>query len=814
MSQDLEEHFRQVREHLASQLSFGELELALADVSDLRRRAATCGVSVELLEMLDDAMARDAEDIDLQLEVDSEDFDRAEFLACAGDYLALFRHFALAEKFHRSAGRSHWGLARSLAEQLSGKDVQLDAQRETLEVALEVVLQLQAPMSRTRDVWVERQCCQALFLLENLASSSPAGVFEDVLASTTVKTPLDFLDFLLPFINIAAAAVEALARRCLAPAPWIGQAKGSFTLSDLKSSEGLRALLMHSQAFCHRHCEALVQHWRKECAAELQALPQALQAQQLISSAAALACHCYFVGYCIPLTEKEAGTLLDDDEDPRLWQTQAPLDGAWKEWLVASMYQAPKKEPPEELCQAASSNEPLDTLIRRTWQHPKEELEIMQTLEHLVDVKKSFTPCEVFYDSTTYPPWHKGVECMGVLPMPLEEHLQHLCPSWHPPEVQLQTPQILVAGCGSGHQVAVELRSYSGATVLALDVSAKTVAVAYRKLKETLLPEEFARVSFMVGDIQELSPGHSAFKNGFDLVVCCGVLHHLPDPVVALQRLASVLKPKVGVLQLATYSTLSHRTWQSSKDWLRERDLLPGRQPTPSEARRLRFEVLRPGEERPEAALTLLHFPEFYTFAGLLDLIFHPLERSGSSIIFGCSSHVKSESHAATTLALKPWSGQLGLKEVEMEGMEPLEFQHQSWRSRRKISWFALRLRLCLGLRRSTRDRTRIRRASRSCRDSMTVLPKSQACSSGVAVAGAAGTGRGPGIPGICMPGSSLFQGPFAAGSVGTAAGAGALTSSLGAWAAADASPGSCSQLRSKKCRRYGLSRAADSEDH
>lgn len=228
MSQDLEEHFRQVRHHLASQLSFGELELALAEVSDLLRRGEGCGV-VELLEMLDDAMARDAEDIDLQVEVDT-DFDRAEFLTYAGDYLALFRHFALAEKFHRAAGR-HWGLARTLAEQLSGKDVQ--AKREALEVALEVATQLQVPAGRTRDVWIERQCCQALFLLENLASLSPAGVFEDVLASTTVKTPLDFLDFLLPFIDIAAAPVEALARRLLAPAPWIGK---SITLDDLKPS--------------------------------------------------------------------------------------------------------------------------------------------------------------------------------------------------------------------------------------------------------------------------------------------------------------------------------------------------------------------------------------------------------------------------------------------------------------------------------------------------------------------------------------------------------------------------------------------------
>ena len=36
------------------------------------------------------------------------------------------------------------------------------------------------------------------------------------------QTPLDFLDFLLPFIDVAAAPVEALARRDLAARPKYG----------------------------------------------------------------------------------------------------------------------------------------------------------------------------------------------------------------------------------------------------------------------------------------------------------------------------------------------------------------------------------------------------------------------------------------------------------------------------------------------------------------------------------------------------------------------------------------------------------------
>ena len=43
------------------------------------------------------------------------------------------------------------------------------------------------PPNSPTDLFLQDWQLEALFLLENLASSSPAGVFEEVLASTTVK---------------------------------------------------------------------------------------------------------------------------------------------------------------------------------------------------------------------------------------------------------------------------------------------------------------------------------------------------------------------------------------------------------------------------------------------------------------------------------------------------------------------------------------------------------------------------------------------------------------------------------------------------
>ena len=58
--------------------------------------------------------------------------------------------------------------------------------------------------------------------------------------------------------------------------------------------------------------------------------------------------------------------------------------------------------------------------------------------------------------------------------------------------------------------------------------------------------------------------------------------------------------------------------------------------------------------------------------------------RSGSSVIFSCNSHVKSESHAATTLASKPWSGQ-----SEAEGGQGILKVHVIWFLPNQVTLYA-----------------------------------------------------------------------------------------------------------------------------
>ena len=103
---------------------------------------------------------------------------------------------------------------------------------------------------------------------------------------------------------------------------------------------------------------------------------------------------------------------------------------------------------------------------------------------------------------------------------------------------------------GPGHQVAQLLLTTTRATVVALDLSAHTLAYSEQQLQRCA-PAEAHRVQHVVGDIEQLS-----VTRPFHQVACIGVLHHCPNPAKALGRLARALEVG-GVMQLATYSRLS-----------------------------------------------------------------------------------------------------------------------------------------------------------------------------------------------------------------------------------------------------------------
>lgn len=96
--------------------------------------------------------------------------------------------------------------------------------------------------------------------------------------------------------------------------------------------------------------------------------------------------------------------------------------------------------------------------------------------------------------------------------------------------------RVLEAGCGVGAQTITLAHGSPDACITSIDISGISINEARKKIEES----GFKNVRFMQGDIFNL-----AFKaESFDHIFVCFVLEHLSRPLVAVNSLKNLLKPR------------------------------------------------------------------------------------------------------------------------------------------------------------------------------------------------------------------------------------------------------------------------------
>jgi SAM-dependent methyltransferase len=114
-----------------------------------------------------------------------------------------------------------------------------------------------------------------------------------------------------------------------------------------------------------------------------------------------------------------------------------------------------------------------------------------------------------------------------------------------PRKIEPENLSILIAGCGA-NQAAHYAFTNRNSAVLGIDVSDSSLGhEAHLKQKHRLDNLELLQIG--LGEIGSLG-------RTFDLIVCTGVLHHLPDPDAGLRCLRDVLKPH-GVMSIMLYGS-------------------------------------------------------------------------------------------------------------------------------------------------------------------------------------------------------------------------------------------------------------------
>ena len=113
-----------------------------------------------------------------------------------------------------------------------------------------------------------------------------------------------------------------------------------------------------------------------------------------------------------------------------------------------------------------------------------------------------------------------------------------------PAEQPCANQEILIAGCGTSQAASYALRE-PDARITAIDISDTSLRHT-RKLQRKYNLENLGLHQLPIERVREMG-------RTFDLVVCTGVLHHLPDPDQGLCALRDVLRPS-GAMRLMVYA--------------------------------------------------------------------------------------------------------------------------------------------------------------------------------------------------------------------------------------------------------------------
>jgi SAM-dependent methyltransferase len=208
------------------------------------------------------------------------------------------------------------------------------------------------------------------------------------------------------------------------------------------------------------------------------------------------------------------------------------------------------------------------------------------------------------YEGWPYPQWRRLTRPE---PSTLAKRVRRVDPEG-PDTVPARGAEILIAGCGTGRQVAAAALRYPHDRITAIDISRASLRYAERRCAEAGV----TGVTFQALDLHRVAE----FGRRFDAVFCAGVLHHLPDPEAGWAALADVLKPG-GIMHVMVYSKLCRMRVQGLRRHLTD---LKGQAISDDLLREVRRRLLA------EQNLPPLRSHDFYSLAGVHDLLMHPHE--------------------------------------------------------------------------------------------------------------------------------------------------------------------------------------------
>ena len=172
------------------------------------------------------------------------------------------------------------------------------------------------------------------------------------------------------------------------------------------------------------------------------------------------------------------------------------------------------------------------------------------------------------------------------------------------------SPEILIAGCGTGQHAITTASKYKKSKILALDLSFKSLSYAIRKANEL----KINNIDFIQGDILDLK----SIDRKFDIIESVGVLHHMDNPFKGWEILTSCLNND-SLMLIGLYSEKARRHIIQIKNKINKLKL----QSNYKNIIKFRKDLI---ENNSDQWNLIKSSPDFYTVSGVRDLLFHVQE--------------------------------------------------------------------------------------------------------------------------------------------------------------------------------------------
>ena len=330
----------------------------------------------------------------------------------------------------------------------------------------------------------------------------------------------------------------------------------------------------------------------------------------LLHFCCAIARQCYINEYVYSCTTEEYDgvTWLRDAIARRITEAK-PVPGVWV--AAVACYSALTLLPDCQRLAGVMTESPLAGLFSQQVREPIQEDSYRATLQKLTSIDDETSRLVGSqYEEHPYPRWVRSPSIDGAVPFG----------AFLASELGLKSPRlarqgdkidVLIAGCGTGQQSIQTAQRFPAARILAVDLSAASLAYAKRKTRELGI----VNIEYAQADILRLD----TIGKTFDFIECVGVLHHLEDPVAGWRVLRSILRPG-GVMHIGLYSELARRDIAVVQDLIAAQ----GYGSTTEGIRQFRIDLQLVDRWRPFRFLTAME--DFYDTSGCRDLLFHAKE--------------------------------------------------------------------------------------------------------------------------------------------------------------------------------------------